>query len=494
MQRIKIIDLIIILTFSISVLIGYILNVSLTYIAAFFLVVLFVRKYDKKANDSSTFSLSFLTIFLPFYALLRAYLIYKNIWILSSFVNLVRDLIIIGSLLIIVIKQNGRFRKSSLNSLVEIGILLLLVNYFFGFVISLMSGYITLGIKGIHLNVIPILLVYIILSSNRINIDSVQKFISLFINIALVISIIGIYFYIIRPEIFGRLFLIISQQDESNFYQVLNYSRMVSTFLSPNVFGSYMAISIIVVANNMINYKERQSTLKNTISIILFSTCLILSFSRGAWLFALIGVLVVLSTNILNISSKKIRYILFFISSSTMAVIIISIFDPELFQHITARVLSVFDSSNTSSYGRISNWIDVFDNLSTNIFGLGLGVTGINLSYYPELAQKLGVQVVDGYYIKLLAETGVIGALLFSLFIIFTLTSLVQFIKYANYKEKYVYILSLAVFVGFLFQSLGSNTFDYVNISPFLWIFIGLAIKVRRNQILVQRNDKTNLK
>ncbi|NUU59622.1 O-antigen ligase family protein [Paenibacillus agri] len=447
----------------------------------FIVIIIFVNMLVNHTKDTATFAIFFLTIYLPFYALLRAFLQLKGIETLSFYVNYIRDFVVIVCFLIFLIKQSNQKIMTTRNRIdknLMFGINLLLVNYIVGFVISLANGYMLLAIKGVHLNIIPILLVYIICNSTYINEKVIAKFIKSSIFIGLIVSVVGIFFYLIKPGIFGQLLLIFSQQDESNYLQVLNYSRMVSTFLSPNVFGSYMAISLLLTIHQALTNKIRNIVAMGL--LVLFSVCLILSFSRGAWAFAIGGIflLLVLSRN--KFSKRQVEFAMLSLVAIILIFLVMPFVNRGLDEYLLSRLKSIFDFSNESSYGRSDNWMEVLKAVSNNIFGLGLGIASINLSYYPELAQKLGVNVVDGYYIKIIAETGIIGLVLFSGFLILMFHSLFQLIVKSSDEKSSFYALTTAILFGFLMQSFGSNTFDYVNISPFLWIYIGFALRLNR--------------
>lgn len=435
----------------------------------------------RKEQDIVSITIYFLTAFLPFYAILRAYTELENIQLLNLTINYFRDFVILSCFFIFALKTSNRCKDDKNPWMIQninLGISLLLINYLYGFIISIFSGYYDLAIKGIHLNVIPILLVYVVSNSNYINGNNIRRFIRVSLNLGIIVSIIGLFFYVIRPDIFGQLLLVFSQQEESNYLQALNYSRMVSTFLSPNVLGSYMAISLLLSINEIINNKDNKVFLLNIFSAIMFGICLILTFSRGAWAFALVGTMILIIANKNKISSK-LWILLFIVIIAT--VIIIPYLSEGLEDYLFYRLISVFDISNESAYGRIENWVQVIDVLSNNILGLGLGIASINLMYYPELAQSLGVNVVDGYYIKVIAETGIVGIILFCLFVIIVMHSLLTAVGKYKCNNRDIHIVTLAIFSGFLIQSFGSNIFDYVNLAPFLWIYLGFSIKASRD-------------
>lgn len=436
---------------------------------------------EKKINlNYNLVLLYFLALFLPLYAFLNAYVNWINMVIFVNIINYIRDFAIILCFILTIMK-NGRFSLRYFNKTEKsfyFGIILLLLNYIYGFFISIINGYSDLAIKGIHLNIIPILLVFIIAECKNIKYNDLDKFNNFFINIAFIISIIGIYFYIFRPNIYGQLFLVFANEDINKLQFRLTYTRMVSTFLSPNVFGTYMGISILLAFNKLIIY--RKGILINFIKLALFFICLFLSGSRGAWGFTFIGMVTLTLLNKYISRTKKYKMVLF----ALLFVILMFSILPILINsdYFINRFYSIFDFGNSSSYGRISIWKQAFTVLKNYLFfGLGLGVSSINSLGNIEL-ESLGVYVIDGYYAKILIETGVFGFLCFIVYAISIIIFLVN--SYKVYNNS-IHILTLAIFMGFLVQSIGSNVFDFVNIAPFLWIYLGFSLRIHKNQKMI---------
>lgn len=82
--------------------------------------------------------------------------------------------------------------------------------------------------------------------------------------------------------------------------------------------------------------------------------------------------------------------------------------------------------------------------------------------------------VIDGFYMKSIVETGIIGICYIMMFVLWLVRR--SFYAYRTYRHE-MGAISFLLAIGFLLQSIGSNTFDFVCTAPVLWIFFGLSVK-----------------
>ncbi len=473
-------DLILVLFILIFIILG-IVGVNQYFVIIVILTSVFL-KLPRGFKDIRVVFLYFLIIFLPFYPSVRAYLMINKCYLLQGIINYLRDFIILILVVLTFIKNRSLFKfRSEVNNsnykLMYISMLLIAINYSYGFVISIFRGYFSLGIMGIHLNLIPLLMVFIIYNIDFRESD-LKKMMKYITYIGIIVSIIGIYFYFFRPIIFGQLFSVFRQFDETP-QQVLNYSRMVSVLLSPNIFGTFMSINLIVSFSAYYRNNKHLDSGIYLISILLSLIGLSLSMSRGAWMFGFVGVMTIIHFN----NSKRIldSKLLKIILLAIMVLIILATINPTLIYIIEGRFESLLSFDNDSSYGRLDNWFNAFRTLGNNFAGYGLGVGGINLIRFPEISESTGIDVIDGFYMKTIIETGIVGLVLFSAHILLMIIALYRLIIHSD-NNKY-YVLTLAIFLGVLTQSIGSNVFDFVSIAPFIWIFVGIAAKGANEKI-----------
>ena len=104
-------------------------------------------------------------------------------------------------------------------------------------------------------------------------------------------------------------------------------------------------------------------------------------------------------------------------------------------------------------------------------WGYGLGKSGhIAWRLFKDTNTPSSPYSTDGWYLKLLGETGILGALFFS--------GLLSYIIYQSRKSKLMsnqtistYISTVLVFV--LVQNIVSNVFDYFILAPLIFLLLG---------------------
>ena len=136
---------------------------------------------------------------------------------------------------------------------------------------------------------------------------------------------------------------------------------------------------------------------------------------------------------------------------------------PEYQENIpTVKILGI--SLGASPSARVNDWIDLYHEWFKQPF-LGFGLTG--------------TRFVDGQYIKVLVETGLVG---FVIFILLMVTIFRQTLKiYKNTKNglyKGLAIGFLAGHVGMLFHAISSNTFIIIRIMEPYWFLAGMVMVI----------------
>jgi len=142
---------------------------------------------------------------------------------------------------------------------------------------------------------------------------------------------------------------------------------------------------------------------------------------------------------------------------------LVSAVTPEYQQNIpTVKLLGV--SLGASPSARILDWIDLFQTWKTKPF-LGFGLTG--------------VRFVDGQFIKVLVETGLVGlaAFMMLLFVIFHQV-LKIYKKTKNPLYKGLAIGFLAGHGGMLAHALSANTFIIIRIMEPYWFLAGMVMVI----------------
>ncbi len=263
--------------------------------------------------------------------------------------------------------------------------------------------------------------------------------------------------------------------------------RVVSTLENPNVLAEYLIMILpCAIAGFLISEKPAQK-LCYLFSAGVLGTCLIFTWSRGAWLGLLIAMMI-----FLLMYSKKVLVLGLF------GILAIPFLPFVLPQSILNRFLSIGNLGDTSTSYRVHIWEGTFSMLRDHFLG-GIGVgTGVFGEVYPRYALS-GIETAPhshNLYLQILTETGIIGFLLFVIFL-FTFVKR-NFTFYAKPLPAASRIMTAALFCGIL-AVLAQGMTDYIwyNYRVFLvfWLQIGLCAAVCRtteeeNRRIGLANDK----
>ncbi len=216
--------------------------------------------------------------------------------------------------------------------------------------------------------------------------------------------------------------------------------RPYATFPHPNVLGGYLAtilpLVIIQLSNNQI--LKLSNKIFYPLTILFGSIALLLTFSRSAWIVG--GVVIVLTIARIRKYElgimKKSSYVIFL-----FLIILYSLF---MIHNSTEESIVVRMALNESA---ITMW------RQHPLFGVGLGNFLVRLPESIPTRQIYFLQPVHNIYLLVLAETGVVGFVLFFLLLWTSIKGLVVRIKERN--EKKSLILNTQYLPLFVFLLLG---------------------------------------
>ena len=179
--------------------------------------------------------------------------------------------------------------------------------------------------------------------------------------------------------------------------------RVSATFSNPNFLAVYL-LAVFGVSLGW-TFSGRKNRLFGLAPLLLSSGCLVLTWTRGAWLGALAAT----------------AFFLLFRSSASLAALLVSplsVFGiyPFLPEGIRARFGSIGNLAETSSHYRIETWKSVLRLIRAHPFGIGSGEATFHL-IYPVYAVSGTESVMHAHnvYLQIAVEHGLFGLLLFLL-------------------------------------------------------------------------------
>lgn len=235
-------------------------------------------------------------------------------------------------------------------------------------------------------------------------------------------------------------------------------NRAFSTLYNPNVLGSYLIVIISVAIAGFLCSDKKYGRLLSSAIIIISFLCMMLTFSRGAWL----GLAV--SIAIIFILSKERPYILSMIGLTVILAI------PE-FPKILSRINLDFLSNDSSNIYRRYLWQLAHQTFTENpILGTGLGTFGFSLPSHTKAAGYL-VSHAHNLYLQILAETGLLGTITFFGYILLSMYVAFRLFRQSTCKQTKAMALGIAAScVGLLVHGTVDATLYLPQLSIFIWI------------------------
>lgn len=271
------------------------------------------------------------------------------------------------------------------------------------------------------------------------------------------VSLIGIVEYFIGSPILDWI-------DTQAFSYIRG--RAVSTFENPNVLGEFLIMTVPAAVAAVLSKKASvRNRFASAMAAFLGCGCLILTWSRGAWLGFVISMIF-----FALFASKKMFAAA--VIASPLASLLVFAKDTAVF----GRFTNLSDSS--TSY-RVNIWRGTLDMIKENLIsGIGIGESAFS-KIYP-LHAVGGAEVAyhsHSLYLQILVEMGIFALICFIIFAVVLASRGLSFIRrYPNAPEK---IMCIALFTGlaaFLIQ--GATDFVFYNYRIFLyfWMMTGLAV------------------
>ena len=242
-------------------------------------------------------------------------------------------------------------------------------------------------------------------------------------------------------------------------------NRAFSTLYNPNVLGSYLIMVISIAMSGFQSSDKKYGRVVNSVILVAAYLCMLLTFSRGAWLGLAISVLIIF------VFSKEKPYILAIMGITFMlAIPQISI----IMNRINIGILAD-DSSNTYRHYLWTLAIKIFK--ENPVFGTGISTFGFSL---PSHSNAVGYLVSHAHniYLNVLAETGLLGFIAFFGYI--GIAMYVSFKLFRQSRCRQTRNLSLGVMASFVGLLVHGN-FDATLYLPQLSIFVWIIAAVARN-------------
>lgn len=240
-------------------------------------------------------------------------------------------------------------------------------------------------------------------------------------------------------------------------------TRVFATFENPNVLGQYLIITLPIIFS-LFCYERRPT--QKTVWLGVFAACflcLIYTWSRGAWVGVMLGIVVFLLL-------KDKRWIVLCI----LGVLVMPFILPET---IMSRLLSIGNTSDSSTAYRVSVWI-ASARMAMDFWmsGVGFGSDAFAAVYSGYALNGAGFALHShNFYIQLVTDMG-IGGLITYLLMIATAYREIALVKSRDTMIGNVTLAVAGVLAGYLFQGVAESLWYNLRMSLIFWIMIALVV------------------
>lgn len=263
----------------------------------------------------------------------------------------------------------------------------------------------------------------------------------IFVNI--IVSMIA-YNNILIFSVFNVLF----ETDKTSFIGD-SYNRFAGTFSNPNFLGIFYALYAGVTTFFILS--EKKNLMFNIVSLLCAIYLINISGSRSALLTYLLSALTILFIIILDVFHRK-RKLLYRRVSGFLIVIVIVIIVTFQLNYVDIINVRFFNTDDIfiNYYARIEMIIDAFS-VNNNLLGTGRLDTS-----------------TDNQFAKYFLESGVAVTFIFIAFLIAIFSDIIK-------KNKCNKLVTIIVFIAYLFNLLGAALFDVTQITTILFVLIVLS-------------------
>ncbi|MBO4979260.1 MAG: O-antigen ligase family protein, partial [Clostridia bacterium] len=244
-------------------------------------------------------------------------------------------------------------------------------------------------------------------------------------------------------------------------------TRIVSSFDNPNVFAEYLLLLIPFALACLLRQGRGRNRWIFAISLTWMLVCLVFTWSRGAWLGFLLGLLL-----FFVVFSKKTAVVLLggVVTSPFWSLLVPST--------VVDRFLSIGNLAESSASYRISAWYGVFELLSqTRWCGIGVGPAAFE-AVYPSvaLAGTQAIKHAHSIYLQLLTELGIAGLLVFLLIVFLFAQNCFEYLLRVNDREERgLVIAGISSVAAMLVMGITDHIWYDYRIFLLFWTVIGLV-------------------
>ena len=239
--------------------------------------------------------------------------------------------------------------------------------------------------------------------------------------------------------------------------------RVTGCFSNPNILAVYLLLLLPLALSGACSKKESKYR-RAFFALCFFAEllCLILTWSRGAWLGAMLSVFV-----FFLVFNRQTRSFLPFLAFPLLCIFSF------LPRNLINRFQSIGSLSESSIRYRLYVWKGVGRMIGANPLGIGMGAENFSRQYFPYAVS--GTETVihtHQIFLQLLCELGIVGFLIFLSILLLLLLCLTQAERKRRYREER--IGAACALLGALVMGLFDHIWYHYGNFALFWIIAAL--------------------
>ncbi|MCL2588750.1 MAG: O-antigen ligase family protein [Oscillospiraceae bacterium] len=250
--------------------------------------------------------------------------------------------------------------------------------------------------------------------------------------------------------------------------EMFDFARVVGTLANPNVLGTYFLLVLPLTFAGLLISRTNQGRLYFLGCAGIMCLCLVLTFSRGAYL----GILFAAAVFALLLDRR-------FIVPGILAVIVIFLAMPEAIIH---RFFSIGDLTDTSTSYRVFIWLGTISMLRDYWFsGVGPGEAAWDMVYPAYSFATIIAPHSHNLFLQITVDAGAPGLLVFLAVIYqYLKASFAALRRKVQGAQRFLVIAGISAVVGFLVMSMTDYTFYNFRVLLFFWAVLAVGVIATR--------------
>lgn len=249
--------------------------------------------------------------------------------------------------------------------------------------------------------------------------------------------------------------------------------RVTATLQNPNMLGQYLLLVIPLGGAKLLSCKTWKARLFYFASCGLMCICMILTFSRGAWLglvFAAAVFFVLLDPRLIMLAPFAL-IALYFVLPET----------------VISRFTSIGNLKDNSTSYRVSIWLGSLAMLKDGYWlcGVGPGETAFNQVYPAYSFNTIVAPHAHNLFLQIVCDAGICALVIFLLALFWYFRSLCAGLaREKDFGGKLLQIGFISGMAGFLVQAMTDYSFYNYRVMLIFWVYLAVGMAAGRRSAL----------